>query len=108
MRTPCLRRQRASDMVRSPMLARSAQHQVGQRTGDEGGVRLDQRDIDSAFAPHAHIAGGGGAAVAAADHHHLWDWRLAGHAGAAMVEASVEAAAAIAGTAALHGFCAAK
>jgi hypothetical protein len=52
-------------------LLAAAQHQVGDRAGDEGVARLDQHHVDLVLRQQAHVLGRGGAAVAAADDHDL-------------------------------------
>ena len=48
----------------------AAEHEIGQRAGDEGGIRLHQRDVERAVAPQVEVLGRGGAAVAAAHDDH--------------------------------------
>ena len=69
--TPWLARQAVVGRGDVGHLLAAAEHQVGERAGDEGLVRLDQHHVDLVVGQQAHVLGGGGAAVAAADHHDL-------------------------------------
>src|SRR5690606_29322626 len=63
-------------------LASAADDEVGDRAGDEVGVRLDQHDADAVVAPFADVLGGGRAAIATTDDDDLRLGRRTGaHAG---------------------------
>jgi hypothetical protein len=95
-------------------LPAAADHQVGQRAGNERGIALDQRHLYRAAAPQAQIAGRRRPAIAAADDDDLGRTRRCGLSAGAQRpcehrrRARAEQAAAGKAASGGHRFCAAR